>query len=217
MDSNSTKEFNKFINKSTQYNKRYYQLNNRYQLIIGCCLIILSFVLLGVLIFTNELAIQQVLVAIIGILIIAALDIFKSVREDQKIDSLTPSIKLDNRTFVYGDYNSNSRNRISNDVSNQNEIVVETVAEIQKLLNQSSVDHPVETAHEKMIIAAEVVDEIENNPTLKQRVTSTLKLGGIAALGSTLVHPAAGITIAALAGWLSEQETKCEITDIEKG
>ncbi|MEM9510401.1 MAG: hypothetical protein AAGA16_22410, partial [Cyanobacteria bacterium P01_E01_bin.35] len=138
-------------------------------------------------------------------------------------NSSIPSIKLDNRTFIYGDYHSyNTGDQISHEISNHNQIVVETVAEIQKLLNQSSEAHPVETTQEKMVIAAEVIDEIENNPSLKQRVTSAIKSGGIAALSSTLAHPAAGITVAALAGWLAEQESEesepnIKITKIEKG
>lgn len=59
-----------------------------------------------------------------------------------------------------------------------------------------------------MHLSAEVVKEIENSPTLQEKVVSAFKLGGIAALSTTLVHPAAGITLAALAGWLSEQEEK---------
>lgn len=211
MNSDNIKELNSFINKSTQYNKKYYQLNNQYQLAIGCCLIILAFILIGVLIFfTNDLAVQQALIAIAGLLIIAALDIFKSVREEYKTSSLTPSIKLDNRTYVNGDYVSNSVNKTSNDTSNQNQIVIETAAEIQKLLNHISETHSTKTTQEKMIIAAEVVDEIENSPTLKQRVVSAVKAGGIAAFENILTHPAAAITVAALEGWQSEKETEIQ-------
>lgn len=224
MNNNSIKDLNNFFDKSTQDQYKYHKINNQYQLIIGSCLIILAFILIGILaVLTDSLALQQAIIAIAVLLIIAALNIFKSVREYNKTDSSIPSIKLDNRTFIYGDYNLyNSGDQISHETSNHNQIVVETVAEIQKLLNQSSEAHPVETTQEKMVIAAEVVDEIENNPSLKQRVTSAIKLGGIAALGSTLVHPAAGITVAALAGWLAEQESEesepnIKITKIEKG
>ena len=211
MNNQNTKELNSFIDKSTQYQKRYYQLNNRYQLIIGCCLMILSFILIGILIFfTNDLAVQQVLVAIAGLLIISALDIFKSVREEKKIDSLIPSVKLDNRIYVNGDYISNAVNKISHDTSNQNKIVIETAAEIQKLLNHISETHSTNTTQEKMIIAAEVVDEIENTPTLKERVIFAIKAGGIVAFENILTHPAGAITAAALSGWQSEPETKAQ-------
>jgi predicted lipid-binding transport protein (Tim44 family) len=204
MNIQNLKELNNLINNSIQDNKKYDLLNKRYQIIIGYFLLCLSLILIGILIFlTHDLAIQQALIAIIGILIIAALETFKSSREDKKIDFFTPSIKLDNRTFIYGDYNS--KETISNYTSNQKQNLVEAAAEIQKLLNQISKTHPIETTQEKMIIAAEVVEEIENSPTLKQRVASALKAGGIAALENMLTHPAAAITVAALEAWKSEE------------
>ncbi|MEM8718942.1 MAG: hypothetical protein AAGE84_06480 [Cyanobacteria bacterium P01_G01_bin.39] len=209
MNNNSTQNLNKFINKSAQEQNIYHLINNKYQLLIGCFLIILAFVLINILILlTDELYLRQALIAIAGLLIIAALNIFKSVREENKVPPFVPSIKLDNRTFINGDYNSS--NKISSNTSNQNKIVLEAVAEIQKLLNQSSRNHSLETTQEKMIVAAEVVEEIEKNPTLQARVTSALKVGGIAALGTTLVHPAAGITLAVLSGWLTEQDTEAK-------
>ncbi len=204
MNSENIKELNNIINKATQDNKGYALLNKRYQIIIGYFLLCLSLILIVILIFlTHDLAIQQALIAIIGILIIAALETFKNIREDKKIDLLTPSIKLDNRTFIYGDYNS--KDTISNYTSNQEQNLLEAAAEIQKLLNQISETHPTETTQEKMVIAAEAVEKIENSPTLKQRVASALKGGNIAELTTRIVHPAAAIAIAALAGALFEE------------
>lgn len=213
MNSQNTKELKDFIDKSTRYKTKYYQLNNRYQLIIGCCLMILSFILLGVLIFINDLAVQQVLVAIAGLLIISALDIFKSVRAENKMYFVTPPVKPDNSRniqIINGYYVDNEGNKISHDTSNQNQIVIETAAEIQKLLNHISKTHSTNTTQEKMVIAAEVVDEIENTPTLKERVVSAVKAGGIVAFENILTHPAAAITVAALSGWQSEPETKIQ-------
>ncbi len=204
MNTESIKELNNIINKTTQDNKKYALSNKRYQIIIGYFLLCLSLILIVILIFlTHDLAIQQALIAIIGILIIAALETFKNIREDKKIDLLTPSIKLDNRTFIYGDYNS--KDTISNYTSNQEQNLVEAAAEIQKLLNQISETHPTETTQEKMVIAAEAVEKIESSPTLKQRVAAALKAGNIAELTTRIVHPAAAIVITALAGALFEE------------
>lgn len=205
MNSKGIKELNNIINDSAKDKNDYYQLNKRYQIFIGCFLLVLSLILIGLLIvLNNRLAIQQALIAIAGILIIAALETFKSIREEQKVEFLTPSIKLDNRTVVNGNYYS-SQETVSNYTSHQKQNLVEAAAEIQKLLEQLSEYHSTETTKEKMTIAAEVVEEIENSPTLKQRIISAIKIGGMAALESMLTHPAASITLAALAGWQSEK------------
>lgn len=49
------------------------------------------------------------------------------------------------------------------------------------------------------------VGTIENNHTLRQRVLSALKTGGIQALGQILNHPAATFVIAALEDWQKSQ------------
>lgn len=203
MNSENIKEINNLINSSIQDNKKYVLLNKRYQLIIGCFLLFLSLILIVLLVFyTHFLAIQQALIAVIGILIIAALETFKNLIKDEKKSFLIPSIKLDNRTFIYGDYNS--RDKISNNISNRNKVAVESVAAVQKLLNQSSKAHPIQTTQEKMVIAAEVVEEIENSPSLKERVASALKTGGTEAFKEMLAHPAAAFVVAAMEGWQSE-------------
>lgn len=204
MTSESIKEIDKLISNSIKDEKRYVLLNKRYQITIGVFLLLIVLLLIGTLIFlTQSLAIQQALIAIIGILIIAALEAFENFKKDEKKSFSIPSIKLDNRTFIYGDYNS--QETISNYTSNQKQDLVEAAAEIQKLLNQISETHSIQTTQEKMIIAAEVVEEIDNNPSLKEKVTSTLKVGGLAALATMIDHPVAAITIAALAAWQSNE------------
>jgi hypothetical protein len=203
MNSESLKEVDEVILKSTKDENKYYEFKQE-QIRVGIFLLVCSYSLIIVLILVvQNLAIQQALIAIATLLILAALEVFKSTREDKKIASITPSIKLDNRTFVYE--NSNTQGNISNYTSNQKQNLVETAAEIQKLLNQISEIHPTETTQEKMVIAAKVVEEIENSPTLKQRVVSALKAGGIASLENMLTHPAAAITLAILQGWQSEE------------
>jgi aspartokinase len=81
----------------------------------------------------------------------------------------------------------------------------EAAAEIQQLLNQLSQTYPTTTTTEKMAVASAAIQHIENNHTLRQRVLSALKTGGIQALGQALNHPAATFVIAALEDWQKSQ------------
>ena len=56
-----------------------------------------------------------------------------------------------------------------------------------------------------MTVASTVIQEIENNSNLRQRVLSALKTGGIQALGKMLNHPASTFVIAALEDWQKSQ------------
>jgi DNA-directed RNA polymerase alpha subunit len=81
----------------------------------------------------------------------------------------------------------------------------EAATEIQKLLEQLSQTYPTTTTKEKMTVASAAIQHIENNHTLRQRVLSALKTGGIQALGQLLNHPAATFVIAALEDWQKNQ------------
>jgi len=74
----------------------------------------------------------------------------------------------------------------------------EVAQEIQELLNQLSQSYPTGTVSEKMALATQATQHIENNPTLLQKTMSALKAGGTAALGQALNHPAASFVIGAL-------------------
>jgi hypothetical protein len=52
-----------------------------------------------------------------------------------------------------------------------------------------------------MVVAAKAIEEIENNPTLKQRAVNAIKEGGIAAFESAIAHPIASFMIDAIKGW----------------
>ena len=90
--------------------------------------------------------------------------------------------------------------------SEQQELLIEIAAEIQKLLNHVSENYPTKTAHEKIVIAAKVVSKIEKNPTLRQKIISALRAGDISAIETMLAHPASAITLAALKSWEFEDE-----------
>ncbi|NEQ85497.1 MAG: hypothetical protein F6K26_36930 [Moorea sp. SIO2I5] len=115
---------------------------------------------------------------------------------------------------VYSNYNigriaKNSNNLatynyVNADLSIANEhkqTLVEAAAEIQQLLNQLSQTNPTITNKEKMIIVGEVVDQIENNPTLKAKVINSLKAGGVEAFKAVIDHPLVNIMMATIEGW----------------
>ena len=84
--------------------------------------------------------------------------------------------------------------------SEQQELLIEIAAEIQKLLNHVSENYPTK------VIAAKVVSKIEKNPTLRQKIISALRAGDISAIETMLAHPASAITLAALKSWEFEDE-----------
>ncbi|MBW4517851.1 MAG: pentapeptide repeat-containing protein [Timaviella obliquedivisa GSE-PSE-MK23-08B] len=88
----------------------------------------------------------------------------------------------------------------------QRQTLVEAAAEIQKLLDQLSKTYPTNTTTGKMQLAAEAIAQIENNPTLMQRVLSAIQAGGTAALEQFLNHPAASFVMGAMEDWKQTKE-----------
>ncbi|MDJ0774116.1 MAG: hypothetical protein QNJ49_11940 [Mastigocoleus sp. MO_167.B18] len=86
-------------------------------------------------------------------------------------------------------------------VNQANNNLSEAAAEIQQLLNQLSQTYPTNTTTEKMTVATTAIQQIENNPKLRDRIVSALKTGGIQALAQFLNHPAAAFVIGALDDW----------------
>ncbi|NEQ15236.1 MAG: hypothetical protein F6K44_15995, partial [Moorea sp. SIO3E2] len=89
----------------------------------------------------------------------------------------------------------------NNATPEQKQSLAEAAAEIQQLLNQLSQSNPTTTSQEKMIVVSEVVDQIENNPTLKAKVINALKAGGVEAFKEALDHPLVNILVATIEGW----------------
>ena len=56
-----------------------------------------------------------------------------------------------------------------------------------------------------MVVAAKAVEQIESNPTLKQKAISALTEGGIAAFEKAIDNPAGAFIAGAVKGW---QEAK---------
>ena len=83
--------------------------------------------------------------------------------------------------------------------------LAEAAAQIQALLEQLSKTYPADTTTGKMKLATKVIERIESNPTLMERILSALKAGSISALEQALNHPASSFVISALEDW---QKTK---------
>ncbi|NEP53875.1 MAG: hypothetical protein F6K65_35825 [Moorea sp. SIO3C2] len=94
-------------------------------------------------------------------------------------------------------------NSVTADISianGQKQTLVEAAEEIQQLLDQVSQTNPTTTNKEKMIVVGEVVDKIENNPTLKVKVINSLKSGRVEAFKESIDHPLVNILMATIEG-----------------
>jgi len=79
--------------------------------------------------------------------------------------------------------------------------LTEAAAEIQQLLQQLEQTYPTNTPSEKMVVVEAAIKQIENDPTLKQRVIAALKSSGIEAFKELIDNPLINILVAALEGW----------------
>lgn len=82
--------------------------------------------------------------------------------------------------------------------------LAEAAAEIQQLLAQLAETYPMETTHGQMSAATEAIARIEGDPSLKQRVMSAARTGGVAALRKAIDHPAGAFVAGEIEGWLAK-------------
>lgn len=73
--------------------------------------------------------------------------------------------------------------------------------EIKTLLQQLERDNPSQKNSQKMMIVAQAVEQIENNPTFKARVIGALKAAGVEAFKELINHPLVNIFMASIDGW----------------
>ena len=52
-----------------------------------------------------------------------------------------------------------------------------------------------------MVVAAEAINQIESNPTMKQKVINAVKEGGLAAFEKAIDNPAGAFIVGAIKGW----------------
>lgn len=92
---------------------------------------------------------------------------------------------------VAGVIYTESRNRDLNTVAQ----------EIQLLLQKLETSFPMNTTYGKIGLVAEAVKQVENQPTLKQRLIAALKKGGTKAFEKAIDHPVASFFVGAVEGW----------------
>jgi regulator of extracellular matrix RemA (YlzA/DUF370 family) len=84
--------------------------------------------------------------------------------------------------------------------------LAEAAAEIQQLLEQLYRSNPTTSKPEKQVIATDIIEQtIKQNPTLKERLRSALKAGGVEALKAIFNHPLINIPIETIKGWIEAE------------
>ena len=83
----------------------------------------------------------------------------------------------------------------------QRQSLAEAAAEIQQLLDQLAQINPTSTE----VVAEAIHQEIKRNPTLKARLISALKAGGLEALKAIFNHPLFSIPAETVKGWLEAE------------
>jgi hypothetical protein len=78
---------------------------------------------------------------------------------------------------------------------------LETVVEVQALLDQLSIVYPSETLIQKVQLVEKALLDTQSNPTLYQRLLRAVKAGSIEAIRQSLNHPATAVFIEAIEAW----------------
>ncbi|MEZ2228023.1 HEAT repeat domain-containing protein [Microcoleus sp.] len=86
-------------------------------------------------------------------------------------------------------------------INNPPQNLVDAAAEIQQLLNQIAQNPTVPES----VVAEAIHNKIKENPTLKQRLRSALKAGGIEALKAIFNHPLVSVPIETIKGWIEAE------------
>ncbi|NEO68602.1 hypothetical protein [Moorena sp. SIO3H5] len=117
-------------------------------------------------------------------------------------DSNTSRFNISQSIYNAGNIGGIAGNSLTADLSanEHKQTLVEAAEEIQQLLDQVSQTNPTTTNKEKIIVVGEVVDKIENNPTLKVKVINSLKSGRVEAFKESIDHPLVNILMATIEG-----------------
>ncbi|NEO87343.1 MAG: hypothetical protein F6J87_24250 [Spirulina sp. SIO3F2] len=117
------------------------------------------------------------------------------------------NVTVDNSISVGGDFQGNLAGQAldaSNSVQNFNQAcepsVDEAVTQIQELLQQLTVKNPTATTTEKMKLAIQAVEQIEANPTWKQKAIHAARSGALEALKS---NPVGAFVAGAIEDWMN--------------
>lgn len=178
-----------------------YKLEKQYRFSVGITLLIVSCLILLVLVTVSmPVTLQQTLAAIAGLVFLNSLDALR-----RCLEAATPnssSTIWGNTYHIYNNYEyANTINTY-----NEKQDLKEAAIEIQELLNHLSQTYPTTTDEEKIVLATEAVEEIENDPSFKKKLINAMKTEGVKALKDFVNHPAASFVIAFMEEWQEAEE-----------
>jgi hypothetical protein len=101
----------------------------------------------------------------------------------------------------YGKGDNVARDKTINQFNNSPSLA-QAARDIKELLDQISKDYPSNTLAGQAMIGAKAIEQIESNPTLRQRVANALKEAGATALEEAIDHPAVRIVVAGTKGFV---------------
>lgn len=92
-------------------------------------------------------------------------------------------------------------NSTSNNSTNQ-QVIEDAIQELKTLIDRLEKNGlSSNTTASKMRVAAELIEEIDRNPSVMQKIAKAIKVGGIKAIEQALNHPAPSFVIGALEAW----------------
>jgi CHAT domain-containing protein len=100
-----------------------------------------------------------------------------------------------------GDNNQQTTNFQTINNSEEQQNIAQTAREIQQNLQRLEQNNPGKTNSQKMMIAAQAVEEIESNSAFKNRVINALKARGKETFKELINHPLANIFMACIDDW----------------
>ncbi len=103
-------------------------------------------------------------------------------------------------TAQSGSHQQGYANQTNYDAPNQN--LAQAAAEIQQLLEQLSQTYPTTTTTEQMVVATKAIEQIESDPTWKQRAVNALKQGTLSTLET---NPVGAFVVGAIKGWQNSE------------
>ena len=180
-----------------------YKLDKRYKFLTGIYLSTIAIGLIFLLVFANpSQGVQQILAAIIVMLALVALDAFKQCMGNFESNSFN--------VFI-GEYIINDRTnveRYNRDVYNN---YAKTAAEIQRIVNDVEESYlsnlPIgtvaglEESDKAKVIAEKVLERIDGNYALKQKILTATRSDSFEALQELLGNPLAKMLIAGMKNW----------------
>ncbi len=79
--------------------------------------------------------------------------------------------------------------------------LAEAAAEIHQLLDQLTQTYSTETDSQEDVVADEAIKQINNNPSLKERIVNVIKAMGVEVLKEAIDHPVANVLLAGVQEW----------------